>query len=307
MKDRTMPDRFEQLARELEQSGNYRVLRRLLPRTEFSPRNGQKAFIGIVLDTETTGLDINADIIELGMIKFEYSSAGEVFRVVDEFNQLQQPHIPIPVDVTCITGITNEMVAGHAIDPGAVNAFVAGADLVIAHNARFDRPLCEKTWPVFATMPWACSVDQIPWRENGFEGAKLGYLLNDYGLFHNGHRASGDCRALLHLLASPFGREEKPALSSLMERARQTTIRLWARDAPYDAKDLLKARGYRWSDGSNSPNKAWWKDLTEDALAAELEFLRAKIYKRASIKLPTERITARERYSTRLSYRDCAP
>jgi DNA polymerase-3 subunit epsilon len=32
----------------------------------------------------------------------------------------------------------------------------------------------------------------------------LGYLLNDYGLFHEGHRALDDCEALLEVLAQPL-------------------------------------------------------------------------------------------------------
>src|SRR5258706_11427671 len=59
-----------------------------------------------------------------------------------------------------------------------------------AHNAKFDRPMCEAIWPFFRNFNWACSCTQIPWKEEGHECVKLGYLLNDYGHFHNGHRAN---------------------------------------------------------------------------------------------------------------------
>jgi DNA polymerase-3 subunit epsilon len=53
----------------LEESPDYRVLRRLVPRTE--PSNGQPARIGILLDVETTGLDTaKHEVIELGMVRF---------------------------------------------------------------------------------------------------------------------------------------------------------------------------------------------------------------------------------------------
>ncbi len=137
-------------------------------------------FVGIILDTETTGMTPGADeVIELGMIKFQYGRDGEIYRVLDTFNQLQQPSKPIPAHITAITGITDDEVAGLAIDATSVEAFVSGAALIIAHNAKFDRPMCEATWPFFRTFNWACSYTQIPWREEGHEGGKLGYLLND--------------------------------------------------------------------------------------------------------------------------------
>jgi hypothetical protein len=45
------------LALTLEKSPDYRVLRRLVPRTEFIPGNEQPTKTGILLDVETTGLD----------------------------------------------------------------------------------------------------------------------------------------------------------------------------------------------------------------------------------------------------------
>jgi DNA polymerase-3 subunit epsilon len=189
------------------------------------------------------------------------------------------------------------MVSGHSIDPAAVEAFVAGAAIVIAHNSRFDRPIAERSWPAFKDLNWACSLDEIPWRENGFEGTKLAYLLMGAGLFADAHPAIGDCQALLHLLSSPLGAEGKPALANLLANARETTIRIFAVDSPFDRKDLLKERGYRWSNGTNGCRRCWWRDLAERDLTAELAFLRVSVFLRP-IDLPTQRITARERYST---------
>jgi len=75
------------------------------------------------------------------------------------------------------------------------------------------------------------------------------YLLMGAGLFADAHRAIGDCQTLLHLLSSPFGAEGKPALTTLLANARETTMRVFAVDSPFDRKDLLKGRGYRWSNG----------------------------------------------------------
>lgn len=44
------------MADTLAKSPDYRVLRRLVPRTEFAPHGGQAMKIGVMLDVETTGL-----------------------------------------------------------------------------------------------------------------------------------------------------------------------------------------------------------------------------------------------------------
>jgi len=116
------------------------------------------------------------------------------------------------------------------------------------------------------------------------------------GLFADAHRAIGDCCALLHILSSPFGAEGKPALATLLANAREPTIRILAVDSPFDRKDLLKGRGYRWSNGTNGLRRCWWRDVAENDLEAELTFLRASVFVR-TVDLPTQRITARERYS----------
>ena len=51
--------------------------------------------------------------------------------------------MPIPDIARQITGITDAMVQGQSIDVVAVTRLLSGAALVIAHNARFDRPFCE--------------------------------------------------------------------------------------------------------------------------------------------------------------------
>lgn len=117
---------------------------------------------------------------------------------------------------------------------------------VIADNASFDRQMCEPRWPVFREKTWGCSCHQIPWRAEGHEGLKLGYLLADCGFFHRGHPAIDDCHALLALLARPLQVSGELALAALLETARKPTVRLWAQGSPIETKEL-KARRYRWS------------------------------------------------------------
>ena len=171
---------------------------------------------------------------------------------------------------------------------------------MIAHNAGFDRPFCERLAPGFVPKAWACSASEIKWSERGFEGVKLGYLIGQCGYFHAGHRAIDDCHALLEILAKP-GRDGTgmTGFADLLQGARKACIRIWAENSPYDMKDQLKARGYRWSDGSDGRPKAWWTDVTEEDCDDELRFLRADIYRFADADPPMQRLTAFHRFKAR--------
>jgi DNA polymerase-3 subunit epsilon len=171
---------LDSIASVLEGTGEYRVLRRVGPFADCAGPPNEPTFIGLILDTETTGVDHARDeVIELGIIKFEYGASGRVYRVIETLNQLDQPRKPIPPEITRLTGITDADVAGQRIDDAAVHALAADAAVVIAHNASFDRQMCEGRWPIFTEKNWACSCHQVPWRDEGHEGMKLGYLLTD--------------------------------------------------------------------------------------------------------------------------------
>lgn len=290
---------YNELARLLEESADYRVLRRLRYRDLFRPTNGAPTKTGILLDVETTGLDTTSDeIVELGMVKFTYFPDGDVCSVVDTFSSLNEPTKPIPAETTKLHGITDEMVSGHRIDPDAVAAFVSDANIVIAHNASFDRRFVERYWPTFVDKYWACSVDQIEWRNHGFEGSRLGYLLAGVGLFHNAHRAVDDCRALLEVLAHTNPATGRSHLAHLLEAARRKTARIWAEHSPFELRNELKNRGYRWSPGENGRLKSWYLDVTEPQVEDEISFLRSNIYRR-DVEPYIEVITAIDRFSVR--------
>jgi len=284
----------------LDASGDYRVLRRLAVRSVIGAYDGSETRLGLFVDVETTGLDASRDeIIELAMVPFTYSVDGRIFSIHEAFQKLREPTRLIPAAITVLTGITNEMVAGKVIDPAEVAAFADSADLVVAHNAAFDRRFAERFDNVFVHKPWACSMSQIEWQNEGYEGTKLAYLAMGAGFFYDRHRAANDCVAAIELLAAPLPKSGGTGMSRLLEAARRPAWRVWAVNSPFELKDELKARGYRWNGDGGPSSKAWYIDVGEDAKERELAYLRSQIYQR-DIELTVQKISAYERFSDRI-------
>jgi len=292
-------EELEAMVAAITKSGDYRVLRKIKGmRSEKAPPNAETK-LAIFLDVETTGLDHAKDeIIELAMVPFSYSADGVIYEVGEPFQRFNQPRGPISQEITRITGITDDMVAGHKIDTAEAEAFAKGAALIVAHNASFDRRFMERLVPSFALKPWACSQSQVDWAKEGFEGTRLSYLVAGAGFFYDSHRASNDCLAAIELLASTLPMGGGTAMGALLERARKPSWRIWAENSPFELKDTLKARGYRWNaDGSPFP-KAWYTEVDDDAKDAELTFLKNEIYQR-DIELLVRKIDAYNRFSDR--------
>lgn len=277
-----MNDIYAKLVGIIEDSGNYRILKRYAQPERYAVEDESQKAYGLFLDVETTGLDTNEDkIIELAMVLFEYSlSSGVIYRIVEIFDEFEDPGSPLSPEIIELTGITDEMVQGKILDESKVRRFVDSASVIIAHNADFDRKVVENRFPFFQDKPWGCSLKQVPWKEEGIPNAKLEYLAYRYGFFFDGHRASNDCLASIHILAQILPVTKQPVFQALLKTARASTYRIWAVDSEYGKKDLLKDRGYRWNSGDNDKPKSWYKDLNEDELPLELEFLNLAIYSR---------------------------
>lgn len=297
---------FNDVARLLEQHPDYRVLRRLEPVQDYgSPAadaGGDEAPAPacrvLILDTETTGLLHASDrIIELAMLLVSVDVAtGQPVGMVETFEGFEDPGMPIPAVAQQVTGITDEMVLGQRLDDARVQALIDRADLVIAHNAGFDRPFVEARFPGFTRKPWACSFADIDWKAQGAESAKLGALAQDRGWFYDAHRALVDCHALLQVLASPLADGSGTGLSRLLAAAEQPSYKLRANGAPFESKDLLKARGYRW----DAAARVWCCTMGDDeALEAELAWLQTEVYGSRRSQATAEALDALTRYSLR--------
>lgn len=293
------PEHFElDEAIELLKANGYRVTRPFEPRTTYSDSTPPaKLLKAAILDTETTGTNQSTDkIIELGIVVIEYCpETGQAYRVLETFNELENPGIPIPPESTKIHNITDAMVEGKRIDDAAVQALISDVSIVIAHNADFDRGFVEARLPMFAKKAWACSLTQVPWKSEGMGSASLEFLAYRYGFHYEGHRASVDCHALLEVLQSNLPESGVKAMKALLANARGNEIKVWALNAPFDNKDKLKARGYRWE----AERKTWNGFVPQAGLPQEVDWLREHIYQARPFKLELEKIDALHRFTSR--------
>lgn len=278
-------------------SADWRLLRRLKLPASLNDAGDQPVRRAIYLDVEATGLRIGVDeVIELAMLPFDYEpETGRITAIhhAEAFNELCEPSFAIPAEATAVNGITDGDVKGKTIDADAVNELVGSASLIIAHNASYDRPMVESVWPVFKDMAWACSLKDVSWRAEGFSGSSLEFLGMKFGWFFDGHRALADCEAGIALLGETLPQAETTVLAQLRDNAIAKTYRIPAKGAPFEKKDILKERGYRW----NAEKKVWWTEVHE--LDEEMQWLSGEVYGK-SMKLASETITAKNRYSSAL-------
>lgn len=258
----------------------------------------------VVVDTETTGKDAEtAGLIELGMVKFCYHpKTMEVYGITGVFSELEDPGMEISAEASMVNGLTNEMVKGKAIKDEDVTDFLAGTVLAIAHNAGYDRPVCERRFPIFKDIAWACSYKEVNWLATWGPGAGLESICAKQGFFYVAHRAVTDCFALLRALceAPPATSEMPSALVQLFDSARKPSYRIWATNAQFEKSSLMKERGYRWNPGTTPGTmKAWCTSVTRQELDSEMYWLGETIYDYRSVMLPVEQLTAKVRYSSR--------
>jgi len=269
--------KIEEIVPLVEASDAFRVLRRVdLPEGVIESSDElATSSVAAVLDVETTGLDHDADsIIELAIRRIRFDQSGRVLKIDRSYSWLEDPGRNVGPEITRITGLTDEELAGQVLDEGRAASLLASAAVIISHNAAFDRPFVEDRLPAVRGLPWACSCRQVPWEAFGFEGRSLGWLLAQGGLFHQGHRASSDVDALVALLMQELG-DQRTVLAALMEAAQKPAWIVAAVGAHFDVKDRLKIRGYRW----DSSEKYWWREVTDDDLAEERSWLADFVYR----------------------------
>lgn len=286
----------------IQNNPEFRILRRLkVPTTFFHPAKGNEIRRGLYVDTETTAAEPNlAEILELALVPFIYEHRGRLLCIQSDqcTSFLNDPGVPITDEIRKITGITPEDVANHSLDIPLIETMLAGVDMVIAHNAGYDRKVLERKVPAFRHVRWACSQQDVPWKDVFHAPAEKLEVLAMYlgGVFYGAHRAMIDCIAGVHVLANVMDNDGRSAFEYLEEACYSESLRIWATGAPYETKDMLSKRGYRWNDGKDGRPKAWHKMITPSNLDEENVWLRTQCgaYPRVTETKAEDRYSVRE-------------
>lgn len=282
----------ESAARALDRHPKFKVVRELEPMRRRESRFKRTGELTVcVLDVETTGKDRRTDrITELALQRVMIDAFGRIVETGRPISWLEDPGISIPEEVVKITGITDAMVAGHRINDGEAYGLISSADVVVAHNASFDRPFVERRLEMVG-QPWICSLNDIDWAEHGFGSRQLSDLLFRCGWFFNdAHRATADVNALLHLLDHRLD-TGGTVMRELLRRAAGTSWEIDAVGAPFEHKERLRDRGYRW-DGER---RVWCRVLWDGSVEAEREWLGENVYTARNCSIVRE-VTWRERH-----------
>ncbi|BFI70427.1 3'-5' exonuclease [Yersinia pseudotuberculosis] len=169
----------------------------------------------LILDTETTGLGKDAEIIEISII----DCTGKIL-----LDTLVKPLKAIPAEVTAIHGITNEMVADAPTWRDIHWQFMVLTNdrTLLIYNASFDSrlifqtaaanncPVPEKKYIFDAECvmeSYAEYYGQWDQKRNKFKWQRLSHAAEQQGVVIDGtpHRALADCKTTLGVIRAMAG------------------------------------------------------------------------------------------------------
>ena len=215
----------------------------------------------LILDTETTGLDPQRDrCIELGAVLFD----------LPRRSVLSQVSLLLPCD-------QNAAQAVNGIDPELTQqpqpwqqglqwfeALLASADLVVAHNAAFDRQWFGIEPLPAIHKPWLCTMEDIRWPAD--RNLRSNPSVRDLALAYSvpvwaAHRALTDCIYLAQVF------ERCDDLEQLVQQGLEPR-RLYRARLSYEERHRARDAGFRW----NEPVSGAWSRRLSEREAALLPF-----------------------------------
>ncbi|MDQ6767362.1 MAG: exonuclease domain-containing protein [Candidatus Eremiobacteraeota bacterium] len=170
-----------------------------------------------VVDIETTGAVVGRDgITEIALV------AVNGGRVVRRWSTFVNPAQPIPVFITQLTGITNEMVAGAPSIADVLPAIVefVGDSVIVGHNVRFDAHFIDSELCRHGHAPLSnIKLDTLALARRTIAEVpnyKLGTLTRELGIdVERHHRALADATATAELLLHCIKKFEDSAVFTL--------------------------------------------------------------------------------------------
>ena len=212
----------------------------------------------LIIDTETSGLEESAAVIEVGAILYSVTNQC----VLQEFATLlpSESNNAEPINrikVAALHEVGDLALIGFGYE--TLFAMSKAADVYVAHNAEFDskRVYGNTSFLPMASLPWLCTMSDFRWPQATREQGSLINLALDHGIgVASAHRALTDCR----LIASLFDRMTN--LESMFEVAMRPKA-LFQAIVSYDDRMLAKEKGFKWQ----AESKKWVRQMAiEDSL-----------------------------------------
>jgi DNA polymerase III subunit epsilon len=229
-----------------------------------------------VLDFETTGQDPRkSQVIEAAVALVGVTDDGRLGEVEEKYESFNDPGIPIPPLIERLTGINDDMVRGQRLDWARFVGVCDRAEILVAHNARFDRGFLE-VHSGSRGKKWACSSSMIDWRTAHFMPCgHLKHLAWEHNHFPVAHRAMSDVDTVVHLLRLVSrGDENRTYFQEMISNLNRRHFLVAAVNSPFESKDVLKEQRFRW----NVKKKVWWKIVSEDQMESLEAFLSQRVY-----------------------------
>lgn len=211
----------------------------------------------LIVDCETTGLDPEKDTaIEVGAILYDLRAAT----VLASFSSLIRASANPVENINRIPPAALLEAPEPATVWARVGALAEQADVILAHNADFDRSFCPPALPTL--RPWVCSKSDLQWPKQTRPEPSLVALALEHDLgVAVAHRALADCDLLARLLTRSH--ELGADLQALLARGLRPKGEFVAQ-VSYDERDKAKAAGFRWEPAT----KRWVRRMAiEDAAA----------------------------------------
>lgn len=204
----------------------------------------------LIIDTETTDLDPSKGrLIEIGAILYSVKHQITVQQASTLIPAASNPaekfnRIPLAPLLEMSTEVSRRGIA-------SIEDMARNAELVVAHNADFDRQWFEDSVKREVTLPklvdscgkplhWVCTCYDFEWPKQTRPGQSLVDLALAHGIgVYNNHRALTDCQ----LIASLFDVMED--LQGMFDKALRPKARYIAK-VSYEEKELAKQAGFKW-------------------------------------------------------------
>lgn len=190
----------------------------------------------LFLDTETTGLDSEDRLVEVGMRPYGLPSFSKRFKAP----------VPVKIGAMAVNHITNTMLEDCSPFEGSdvqatLKAFASEGFILVAHNAPFDLTMLARDGVVFDKYIDTKKMSHALDPNQEMESHRLQYLRYYYGVElpnAEAHTAEGDIAVLEAVFHALHERLGKPSIDELMELSKRPVLHTKFKFGKYNGNDI---------------------------------------------------------------------